>query len=963
MALFHLSVTQTKRSAGQSAIASAAYRSGEKLYSEYYGEYSDYTRKGGVICSDILLPSHAPPEYADRQTLWNAVEKAERGKNVQLAYSFDIALQNEFSLEENIALARQFLLENFVSRGMVVDFAVHQPDREDGGIPNPHFHVLCPIRPIEQNGKWGLKQRRVYELDEDGNRIRDQNGEFVFNAVPTTDWGSPETQEHWREAWAEMCNAKFAEKGIDVRIDHRSYERQGVDLLPTIHEGATVRAMEKKGIRTEKGEFNRWIKATNAVIRDIKKKIALLFDWIAEAKAELAKPQAPDLVSLLNAYYTQRRAGAYSQKGKVSNLKEMNETFNYLRANGIYSLEDLESRVSEHSAATESLKKTLDGQTARMKAIKQLYDSSAAFRSLKPVYDGLQKIKFEKPRAKYKAEHEAELIQFYAARRKLTGERGEGQSEAGTAPPTAFHLPLHNRTADRAIQYLCESRGLNPKLVEAFLLSGDIYEDAKRHNVVFVGRDRSGTPRYAHVRGTADPFRQDIAGSDKSYPFRYEGNGNQLFVFEAPIDLLSFICLYPQDWQTRSYLALGGVSGKALDRFLSERKDTQKVFRCLDSDTAGSEACTRLAQSIPGEIAVIRLVPARKDWNDVLRQQGDIPSRKFIAETITLRELPTAQPVPMLRMADVALTSVDWLWFPYIPFGKLTIIQGNPGEGKTYFAMRLAAACTNRKPLPGMETLEPFNIIYQTAEDGLGDTVKPRLMEADADLERVLVIDDRDTPLTLADERIARAIRENNARLVIIDPVQAFLGADVDMNRANEVRPIFRSLGDIAQATGCAIVLIGHLNKAAGTQSTYRGLGSIDITAAVRSLLFIGKLKDSPTTRVLIHEKSSLAPPGQSLAFSLGDEKGFEWIGAYDITADELLTGTDTAKMESKTAQAEMLILELLADGKKMPSAELEKAVNDRGISSRTMRTAKSRIGDRLVTEKDGTAWVCYLRS
>ena len=318
MALFHLSVTQTKRSAGQSAIASAAYRAGERLYSEYYGEYSDYTRKGGVICSDILLPSHAPPEYADRQTLWNAVEKAERGKNAQLAYSFDIALQNEFSLEENIALARQFLLENFVSRGMVVDFAVHQPDREDGGIPNPHFHVLCPIRPIKQDGKWGLKQRRVYELDEDGNRIRDQNGEFIFNAVPTTDWGSPETLEYWRQTWAELCNAKFAEKGLDVRIDHRSYERQGVELLPTVHEGATVRAMEKKGIRTEKGEFNRWIKATNAVIRDIKKKIALLFDWIAEAKAELAKPQAPDLVSLLNAYYTSRRAGAYSQKGKVS---------------------------------------------------------------------------------------------------------------------------------------------------------------------------------------------------------------------------------------------------------------------------------------------------------------------------------------------------------------------------------------------------------------------------------------------------------------------------------------------------------------------------------------------------------------------------------------------------------------------------------------------------------------------
>ena len=427
MALFHFTVDQMKRSEGQSAIASAAYRSGERLYSEYYGEYSDYTRKGGVICSDILLPSHAPPEFADRQTLWNAVELVERGKKAQLAYSFEIALQNEFTIEENIALARQFLLDNFVSRGMTVDVAFHEKETEDGGLPNPHFHFLCPMRPMNPDGTWGFKQHRVYRLDEDGNRIRDQNGKFLFDAVPTTDWGSPETLEHWRKAWADVCNAKFEEKGLDVRIDHRSYLRQGVDLLPTVHEGAAVRAMEKKGIRTEKGEFNRWIKATNAVIRDIKKKITLLFDWIAEAKAELAKPQAPDLVSLLNAYYTQRRAGAYSQKGKVSNLKEMNETFNYLRANGIYSLEDLERRVSEHSAATESLKKTLDEQTARMKEIKQLYDSSAAFQNLKPVYDGLQKIKFEKPRAKYKAEHEAELIQFYAARRKLTGEFPDGK--------------------------------------------------------------------------------------------------------------------------------------------------------------------------------------------------------------------------------------------------------------------------------------------------------------------------------------------------------------------------------------------------------------------------------------------------------------------------------------------------------------------------------------------------------
>ncbi len=427
IALFHFHVAQVKRSAGQSAIASAAYRAGEKLYSEYYGEVSDYTRKGGVICSGILLPSHAPPEYSDRQTLWNAVEKAERGKKAQLAYSFDIALQNEFSLEENIALARQFLSEYFVSRGMIVDFAIHQPDKEDSGISNPHFHVLCPIRPLDEHGRWGNKQRREYLLDEHGERIRDEAGNYVFNAVPTTDWGSPETLEAWRAAWAEMCNAKFAEKGLDCRIDHRSYERQGIELLPTVHEGPTVRAMEQKGIRTDKGDLNRWIKATNALIRDVKKKITALLGWLKDVREELSKPQPPDLVSLLNTYYTQRNAGAYSQRARTNNLKELNELFNYLHANGIYTLDDLESRTTAVSSTVDDLKKKMDGQTARMKQIRSIADHANAFRQLKPVYDGLQKIKFTKAREKYKAEHAADLKQFYAARRILQAEFPDGK--------------------------------------------------------------------------------------------------------------------------------------------------------------------------------------------------------------------------------------------------------------------------------------------------------------------------------------------------------------------------------------------------------------------------------------------------------------------------------------------------------------------------------------------------------
>ena len=220
-------------------IAAAAYRAGERLYSDYYGEYSDYTRKGGVIHSEIILPPHAPPEYQDRATLWNAVELVERHKKAQLAYSFDIALQNELTMEENIKLAREFVQQCFVDKGMVADLAIHQPDKGDGGIPNPHFHVLTTMRPINPDGTWGQKQKREYLVDENGDPVLDSNGKSKFNAVATTDWHTPETLEAWRKAWCDMVNEAFERKGLNERIDHRSYERQGLDLIPTIHEGST----------------------------------------------------------------------------------------------------------------------------------------------------------------------------------------------------------------------------------------------------------------------------------------------------------------------------------------------------------------------------------------------------------------------------------------------------------------------------------------------------------------------------------------------------------------------------------------------------------------------------------------------------------------------------------------------------------------------------------------------------
>ena len=496
---------------------------------------------------------------------------------------------------------------------------------------------------------------------------------------------------------------------------------------------------------------------------------------------------------------------------------------------------------------------------------------------------------------------------FPEAVQMLIGEAPAGDGTP-TAPSSEFRLPPRNRYIERMMAYLYQ-RKIPEELVQEFYKEGLIYEDAQRHNIVFVGKDETGIPRYAHCKGTNDSFRMDVLGSDKSHNFAYRSDGKSLFVFEAPVDLMSFIALYPKDWKTRNYLSLGGVGAKALDGFLSERKDIETIYICTDSDKAGNDAVNRLLESIPEHMTVIRLIPCNKDWNKVLKQKDKLADGKNISKMVTLREKPEKKAVPMIRMSEVQQTEVDWPWYPYIPFGKLTIIQGNPGEGKNFFAMQLAAACT-----------------------------------------------------TLADERIENAIRENNARLVIIDPLQAFLGANVDMNRANEVRPIFRRLAEVAQSTSCAIVMIGHLNKASGSQSTYRGLGSIDITAVVRSLLFIGKVRTDPTTRVIVHEKSSLAPPGQSLAFSLGDEKGFRWIGAYDISAEDLLAGGEGSKTELKQEQAVKLIEEFLSEGRKVSIAEIKKEATERGISERTVRLARNSMGDKIASERQGKDWWIWFK-
>ena len=409
--LYHFHVTQVRRSAGSSVIASAAYRAGEKLYDERYGEVCDYTRKPGVIFTEIVLPDNAPSEYKDRATLWNAVEKAESRKKAQLAYSFDIALQNELTMEENIALARRFIREQFVAKGMIADLAVHSPEKESG-IQNPHFHVLCPIRPLNPDGTWGNKQKRVYKLDE--------NGERIFNdAVATTDWGKRETLEMWRAAWAAMVNEKLSEKGIDGHIDCRSYKRQGIDKVPTVHEGPAVQEMEAKGIVTDKGELNRWIKSTNSLLANLRRKLAGLMDWIGTLKEKLSQPKPKTLADLLIAYYDKRNAGAWSGRAKIANLKEMSRAVNYLTDHNIATLEELKAFADALGNEADALRDSMKAKASRIKELKDLLRYAESYRQLKPLLDEMNAIKWKGKRQKFKEAHEQELRLLYVAQRKL----------------------------------------------------------------------------------------------------------------------------------------------------------------------------------------------------------------------------------------------------------------------------------------------------------------------------------------------------------------------------------------------------------------------------------------------------------------------------------------------------------------------------------------------------------------
>ena len=429
IAIYHCNISIVSRGKGKSAVAAAAYRSGEKLTNEWDGMTHDYTRKGGVVHTEIMLPPHAPPSFSDRSTLWNSVELYEKAGNAQLAREIDAALPIELSREEQIRLVREYCSSQFVSKGMCVDFAIH--DTDSG---NPHCHIMLTMRPLDERGAWAAKSKKEYDLDENGERIRLPSGRYKTHKLDLTGWNDKGNALLWRKAWADISNSYLEHAGSTERIDHRSNAERGIDEIPTVHMGVVACQMEKKGIATEKGELNRAIRKSNRLIKEIRAQIGNLKEWIAgllaaweTAPRKPQPPKSPNLANLLMKYLSVQREKSrkYSQSWQhqhaANELKTISQAANYLAEHGISTLDELDASLSSVSDEAFSIREGMKATEQRMKELQKLIENGENYLQYKPIHAELKKLKngWTNKRDKYEEAHRAELTLWNAASRYL----------------------------------------------------------------------------------------------------------------------------------------------------------------------------------------------------------------------------------------------------------------------------------------------------------------------------------------------------------------------------------------------------------------------------------------------------------------------------------------------------------------------------------------------------------------
>ena len=392
----HFTITITQRSKRQSAVAGAAYQSGEPLFSEYDQDRKSYSEKKGIAYTEIMLPTNAPPEYSDRATLWNSAEAVEKQWNSQLARRIVLALPREIPTEQYPQMLRDFCNEQFVSKGMCVDFAIH--NKNDG---NPHAHIMLTLRGIEDNGKWLPKSRKVYDLDKNGERIKLPSGNWKSHKENTVDWNDQQYAEIWRRGWETVTNEYLEIANRPERVDLRSFERQGItDQAPTVHIGAAVTQMERRGVETIIGSLNRDIKNANNLIRSVQKVIGSLRDWLSELfeKRKQIENVGKSLPELLLQYMDERKVdrsewSAYGkQSGSIGDLKKVSSAICYLQNHNITSLETLDSLLQTANSKLASIRNDLKASERRMKELTNILGAFKTIESLSPLHDKYVKI-------------------------------------------------------------------------------------------------------------------------------------------------------------------------------------------------------------------------------------------------------------------------------------------------------------------------------------------------------------------------------------------------------------------------------------------------------------------------------------------------------------------------------------------------------------------------------------------
>ena len=468
MAICHIPIKIIQRSKGKSAVAAAAYRSGTKLTNEWDGLTHDYTRKGGIVHAEIILPAHAPPGFAERSALWNSVEQIEKARDSQLAREVEVALPRELTREQQLVLARAYVKDNFVAAGMCADFALH--DKGDG---NPHAHILLTIRPLKENGEWGAKCRKVYELDERGQRIPDGKGGWKNHREDTTDWNDKGKAEVWRAAWAEYANRALEAAGRPERINHRSYKRQGIDQIPTVHMGVAATRMERRGIATEKGNLNRQIAADNKLLKEIKARITRLYNW-SKSEAEKSQGKESTIAQLWQARQEMNRPT--SRAGKVRVLQESAALFNFLQANGITSMQQLYEKTADMNSRYYSLRGEIVTAERRIAALNEKAEMWAQYRKYRPIRKQLDRVQPDKQEL-FRERHSRELILYDAAEHFLQELKTGGEA----VTPKEWKSEIASLTAQKDSKYT-EMRAMREEIKAAEQLKQTAERLAREQN-------------------------------------------------------------------------------------------------------------------------------------------------------------------------------------------------------------------------------------------------------------------------------------------------------------------------------------------------------------------------------------------------------------------------------------------------------------------------------------------------